>query len=79
LSALSNRFPMDVRLNFFDKLDLIAMSVKRRGERVVRTEKYLEHLKRIPTKLVALDAFWSWIAVLQGSFSVFIIDLTKFS
>ena len=70
---------MDVRLNFFDKLDLIAMSVKRRGERVVRTEKYLEHLKRIPTELVALDAFWSWIAVLQGSFSVFIIDFTKFS
>ena len=55
---------MDVSLNFFDKLDLIAMSVKRWGERVVRTEKYFEHLKRIPTELVALDAFWSWIAVL---------------
>ena len=79
LIPLSDCILVKIALNFFDQLDLLAIRVKRHNERVIRTNKVFEQLKRVATKLVRLDAIRCLVTVLEDGLAKAVVNFTKLS
>lgn len=79
LIPLSDCILVEIALDFFDELYLLATRVKRHNERVIRTKKVFEQLKGVATELVRLDAIRCLVTVLEDELAEAVVNFTKLS